>query len=118
MFERNVVHLGGDCSTGSLEVLHGVSPDVCEGAREVVRGVYRGGFNASRELVGSGRFRARDFRFFVAYSKWTWEQFEAEVERGAWYIACCSPELVVGRGVRRGGEGLWEDVFARLPVER
>lgn len=95
VFADNVVHLGGDCSTGCLEVLHCVPSHVCKGACQVVPGLFRGGFNASRQLVTSGEYNAHSFRFFVAYSKWTWQSLEAEMQRGAWITASCSPQLLL-----------------------
>lgn len=117
-FERNLVHLGGDCSTGSLEVLHGHGPATVAGAREIAPGLYRGGFNASRALVQAGRAKSDDFHFFVAYSKWTWEQFNAEVGRGAWSVAACAPDVLLGKHLERTDESpkrFWEDVMRLLP---
>lgn len=119
-FERNVVHLGGDCSTGSLEVLHAHGPRDVAGARQIAPGLYRGGFNASRALVQAGRAAADEFHYFVAYSKWTWDQFQGEMREGAWSVAACAPQVLLGGHLEREGESpkrLWDDVMQLLPAE-
>lgn len=119
-FESNWVRLGGDCSTGSLEVLHGISDDVCEGAREIVPGLWRGGFNASRKLVGNGERSAGEFHFFVAYSKWTLEQMDAERKAGAWNVISCAPGVLLeglNEGHQNYGADLWEDINRLLPSD-
>lgn len=93
-FCDNRVMLGGDCSTGSLEVVHPFSPDVCQGACEIVPGVSKGGFNAARVLVRERRVNPFLFSFFVAYSKWSVESFDAELKKGAWNIVACSPSML------------------------
>ncbi|CAN8075447.1 unnamed protein product [Agarophyton chilense] len=94
-FGDNALYLGGDCSTGSLEMLHAQPPTLCAGAAEVVPGVYRGGFNASRGLVAAGTLPPHAFRFLVAYSQWTRATLRAELQRGAWIIVSCSPSLLL-----------------------
>lgn len=94
-FGRNVLHLGGDCSTGSLEMLHPHPPSVCGGARELVSGLSLGGLNASRKMVQGQEALPSDFHFFVAYARWTNEQLESEMARGAWNIVSCSPALLL-----------------------
>lgn len=111
-FADNVVRLGGDCSTGSLEVLHGLSGERCAGASQIVPGLFRGGFNGSRALVKGGKARSDDFHFFVAYSKWTWDQLNAEMGRGAWNVVCCAPEVLLhGLKGATQPERLWEEIM-------
>lgn len=94
-FSNNRIMLGGDCSTGTLEVLHPFSPTLCAGATQIIPGLSRGGFNAARKLVSEGIASSNDFHFFVAYSKWTSESFSAEFERGAWNVVACSSHLLL-----------------------
>lgn len=94
-FANNPVLLGGDCSTGSLEMLHPFSSNLCDGAQEIFPGLYRGGFNCSRNLVRENQAKACDFHFFVAYSRWTWEQFMAELDKDAWHIGVCSADIIL-----------------------
>lgn len=118
VFADNVVRLGGDCSTGRLEVLHGLSGQSCTGASEIVPGLFRGGFNASRALVKGERAQACDFNFFVAYSKWTWDQLNAEMGRGAWRIISCAPHVLLQglKGAQRP-EKLWEEIMDMVAGE-
>lgn len=109
-FRENVVHRGGDCSAGSLEMLHGVRTELCDGAEMVVPGVFRGGFNASRRLVVEGVVDADSFRFFVAYSKWTWSGLHDEMHRGAWHMVSCSPQIIL----QRDTESLWRNVMSMI----
>lgn len=94
-FLPNRVMLGGDCSTGSLDMLHPFTPYECPGATAIIPGLSHGGFNAARMLVRDGRAPASAFRFFVAYAKWTHDSFNAEMERGAWNIIACAPSLLL-----------------------
>lgn len=109
-FSTNPVNLGGDSSTGTLEVLHSFPPDVCPGATHIVSGLYRGGFNSARKLVQQNLASPHDFQFFVAYSRWTWEQFSAEMNRDAWILASCSPNLML-LGAR---SDIWRQVNSAL----
>lgn len=118
-FQHNVVHLGGDCSTGSLEVLHPHPPSTVPGAMQIVPGLYRGGFNGSRALVQAGRATPTDFHFFVAYSKWTWEQLHGEMNDSAWLVAACAPDVVLGGYLESQGSNpktLWDNVMQLLPL--
>lgn len=94
-FLPNRVMLGGDCSTGSLNMLHPFTPYECPGATAIIPGLSHGGFNAARALVRDGRAPASAFRFFVAYAKWTHDSFNAEMDRGAWNIVACAPSLLL-----------------------
>lgn len=111
-FEKNRIMLGGDCSTGSLEVLHPFSPAVCAGAAQVIPGLSRGGFNSARKLVSEGVASSDDFHFFVAYSKWTSESFRAEFERGAWNVVACSPHLLLSDQNQHCDDWLWNTLNA------
>lgn len=74
-------------------------------------GLYRGGLNASRALVVEGGESPADFHFFVAYSKWSWQQMQSEMKRGMWTVAAAAPDLLLG-GLRRGGEPseMWQEL--------
>lgn len=113
-FKRNLVHLGGDCSTGSLEMLHKLPPSECMGAVQIVPGVSRGGFNASRALVNNGAASPNDFHFFVAYSRWTREQLQAEMEQDAWEVLSCAPDLLIGEHLeqRQSQDDLWKKIMS------
>lgn len=108
-FSENRVNLGGDCSTGTLEMLHSLPPALCSGSTQIVPGLSRGGFNASRRLVKNKLVAADHFQLFVAYSRWTREQFEAEMEKGAWSIVSCSPKLVLEAG-KSDSKAFWGKV--------
>lgn len=116
-FKENIVHLGGDCSMGSLEVLHKFSPAVCAGARELVPGLSLGGFNASRRLVQSGLASAHDFHFFIAYAKLTWPQLKAELDNCAWITVACSPNLLLHSSLEdpcAEKDSLWQRIMSHL----
>lgn len=106
-FSDNRIMLGGDCSTGTLEVLHPFSPTLCAGATQIMPGLSRGGFNSARKLVSEGIVSSNDFHFFVAYSKWTSESFSAEFERGAWNVVACSPHLLLTDQNHHHEDWLW-----------
>lgn len=111
-FARNPIMLGGDCSTGSLEIVHPYPPAVCMGAQEIMPGLSRGGFNAARKLVSEGVASNEDFHFYVAYSKWTEESFRAEMDHGAWDVVACSPNILLSDQIRRPRDWLWKSLRA------
>lgn len=112
-FRWNRVMLGGDCSTGSLNVLHPFTHDKCPGATHIVPGLSRGGFNAARTLIRDGGAHPSDFRFFVAYAKWTHDALVAELDRGAWNIVACSSSLMLTPGAS-DPDYLWNTLNAFL----
>lgn len=105
--------LGGDCSTGSLTVVHSFPPTLVPGATPIIPGVYVGGLNGARRVVREGKARPTDFRFFVAYAKWTADSLNAELERGAWRVASCSPALLLALD-GTDTERAWREVDALL----
>lgn len=95
-FDMNSIWLGGDCSTGTLEMLHGLPSSVIDGANQIIPGIWSGGMNAARKAVRDGRVEPDAFRFFVAYARWTAQTLQAEMDRGAWGVVACAPGMLLG----------------------
>lgn len=115
-FGDNILHLGGDASLGSLEVLHG--HDV-PGARALVPGLSVGGLNGARAAVRRGEATTKDFHFFVAYARWGRDQLTEELAGGAWAVAACAPGVILGAGLEEDGrepEALWRRLRELLGV--
>lgn len=110
-FADNRVMLGGDCSTGSLDVVHPFSNGACSGAVDIMPGLARGGFNAARALVRERRADPSLFRFFVAHSKWSADSFDAEMCRGVWNVVACSPALLMSEDAALP-DRLWQTLDA------
>lgn len=113
-FACNRVMLGGDCSTGSLALLHPLAASDCPGASQVVPGLSHGGFNSARALVKNGLASPDMFRFYVAYAKWTTDSLQAELDRGAWNILACDPSLILSQKAAVAPDALWADLDSYL----
>lgn len=116
-FTDNRVFLGGDCSTGTLDVLH--THEELQGATRIIPGVASGGLNAARQCVRDGKADARDFQLYVAYAKWTTSAFDAEMQSGAWNVVACAPSVLFqrnGSGCEKenGNEVEERDLWAQL----
>ncbi|KAJ8903882.1 hypothetical protein NDN08_000415 [Rhodosorus marinus] len=107
-FRDNPVHLGGDCSLGTIEMIHTVPPERCPGAEEIVPGLYKGGFNASRELIQDRLADPSSFRFLLGYTQWKTEDLRREIKNKVWHQVACSTDLLLAGT----GEQLWHDVLS------
>eukprot|EP00188_Purpureofilum_apyrenoidigerum_P002610 Plantae.Rhodophyta-Purpureofilum_apyrenoidigerum.ctg26733.p1 GENE.Plantae.Rhodophyta-Purpureofilum_apyrenoidigerum.ctg26733~~Plantae.Rhodophyta-Purpureofilum_apyrenoidigerum.ctg26733.p1 ORF type:complete len:267 (+),score=40.25 Plantae.Rhodophyta-Purpureofilum_apyrenoidigerum.ctg26733:184-984(+) len=114
-FMNNEVFLGGDHSSGTIEMLHMAPPEICPGAEELCPKLYRGGFNASRELVQKEVYKPSSFRFFIGYTRWKAEELHAEIRKKVWHKIACSVDFIL----RNGGDELWQEgmTLVGLPTE-
>eukprot|EP00271_Cylindrocystis_brebissonii_P018081 TRINITY_DN497_c1_g1_i1.p1 TRINITY_DN497_c1_g1~~TRINITY_DN497_c1_g1_i1.p1 ORF type:complete len:157 (+),score=11.28 TRINITY_DN497_c1_g1_i1:540-1010(+) len=108
------LYLGGDVGAKSTHVIH--THGDLEGAKEIFTGVYVGGYQGLKEHVRKGRSRPQDFRWFARYSGWAPGQLEREVALGVWYLASCSPDLILKHP---GGEAvpLWRETLQLMGGE-
>eukprot|EP00262_Sarcandra_glabra_P008473 TRINITY_DN22009_c0_g1_i1.p1 TRINITY_DN22009_c0_g1~~TRINITY_DN22009_c0_g1_i1.p1 ORF type:complete len:354 (+),score=64.07 TRINITY_DN22009_c0_g1_i1:181-1242(+) len=79
-----------------------VVPGICFGARNSL--------DEAAGLVKKGVLMPRDFRFFVGYAGWQFDQLREEIESEYWYVAACSANLI-GGGSPDSSLGLWEEIL-------
>ncbi|KAL9244193.1 hypothetical protein vseg_017995 [Gypsophila vaccaria] len=83
------------------------------GFEEVIPGLYFGGQNSLDEAMGlvkKGVVKPQDFRFFVGYAGWQFDQLSEEIESNYWHAAACSTNLLFS-GSNDSSEGLWGEVL-------
>lgn len=80
-----------------------VIPGLCFGARSSLDKV--------AGLVKKGVLKPHDFRFFVGYAGWQFDQLRDEIDSDYWYVAACSPSLIFGGSANASSEGLWEEIL-------
>nr|XP_009385120.1 PREDICTED: uncharacterized protein LOC103972490 isoform X1 [Musa acuminata subsp. malaccensis] len=108
------VHFGGPLEANMFLLRMGVGAPL-PGLEEVISGVCFGGRNSLSEaaaLVKKGVLRPQDFRFFVGYAGWQFDQLLDEIESDYWVVAACSSHLIDGATV--GGpssSNLWEEIL-------
>ncbi|KAI4321211.1 hypothetical protein MLD38_034619 [Melastoma candidum] len=81
------------------------------GFEEVIPGLCFGARNSLDEaaaLVKKGLLKPQDFRFFVGYAGWQYDQLREEIESDYWYVAACSVNLVSSLNAT---SGLWEETL-------
>ncbi|KAK1323039.1 hypothetical protein QJS10_CPA02g00853 [Acorus calamus] len=79
-----------------------VMPGVCFGARNSL--------DEAAGLVKRGILRPHDFRFFVGYAGWQFDQLMDEIESGYWVVAACSAN-VISEATEESSMGLWEEIL-------
>lgn len=67
-FEDNLLYLGGDVGKSTLHLVHGFRE--MKGSREVVNGVYMGGFDDALAAVKEGTHKASEFKWYGRYCGW------------------------------------------------
>ncbi|KAF8025468.1 hypothetical protein BT93_F2339 [Corymbia citriodora subsp. variegata] len=79
-----------------------VIPGLCFGARN--------NLDEAAALVKKGVLKPQDFRFFMGYAGWQFDQLREEIESDYWYVAACSSNLICG-GSSSSSSGLWEEIL-------
>ncbi|PKI55014.1 hypothetical protein CRG98_024614 [Punica granatum] len=83
------------------------------GFEEVIPGLSFGARNSLDEaaaMVRKGLLKPQDFRFFMGYAGWQFDQLREEIESNYWYVAACSSDLICG-GSSNSSSGLWEEIL-------
>jgi len=92
-FGEAPLYLGGPMGLDEVNVVHAV--EGVEGAIEIRKGLYHGGVAGLQERAEQGQLDLAKVRFEAGHAAWNPGQLEQEIEKGWWYPAVCSPELVV-----------------------
>lgn len=94
--------------TDLTQVIHGV-PGVGD-AKEIISGVYLGGFGQIKENVKNGVSKPSDYRWFLGYCGWRPGQLEKEVAHGVWYLASSSKDIVTDQCIKLE-RPLWRQIL-------
>ncbi len=78
--------IGGPVEQDTLHFIHRV-PDQVSGSIEIRPGIYWGGdFEDVLQAITLGLFNADDYRFFLGYSGWGYEQLIMELKENSWIV--------------------------------
>jgi putative transcriptional regulator len=107
-WEENL-SVGGPVASDTLHYLHTLG-DIVPGSMPIVKGLWWGGdLDIIRELIGAGRVRRDQLRFFLGYSGWSKGQLRKELAANSWVIAGVPNDVVMkSRG------DVWKDVLRSL----
>ncbi|KAG1363649.1 hypothetical protein COCNU_11G004760 [Cocos nucifera] len=86
----------------SMQGFEQVIPRICFGARHSL--------NEAAALVKKGLLGPQDFRFFVGYSGWQFDQLQEEIRLGYWVVAACSSHLI-NEALAGSSSNLWEEIL-------
>lgn len=107
------LHFGGPLEA-SMFLLKTCGKTQLPGFEEVVPGLSFGARNSLEEaagLVKKGLLKPQDFKFFVGYAGWQFDQLRGEIESDYWYVAACSANLILGASTNSSSDGLWEEIL-------
>ncbi|CAM9331869.1 unnamed protein product [Phaeothamnion confervicola] len=108
------LYMGGDVGQGTVQLMHPFGGDRVRDAHVVIPGVSVGGSTEDvKRLVRDGEASPEQFRFFLALCGWGPGQLEKEVERGVWYTAAVSKEVVLKQCIGLPVP-LWREVLQLL----
>ncbi|CAL9096030.1 unnamed protein product [Musa textilis] len=106
------VHYGGPLEANMFLVR--TDDSLClPGFEEVVSGIRFGARNRLDEaaaLVKKGVLRPEDFRFFVGYAGWQFDQLLDEIVSDYWVVAACSSHVIDGATLGSSSD-LWEEIL-------
>lgn len=77
---------------------------------EVIPGIRYGGstgLQLATDLAKDGIVVPHDFRFYVGYAGWGFDQLMNEIATGLWCVAACSPDLIK----KTPTDHLWQEVL-------
>ncbi|XP_010927859.1 uncharacterized protein [Elaeis guineensis] len=86
----------------SVQGFEQVIPGICFGARHSL--------NEAAALIKKGLLGPQDFRFFVGYSGWQFDQLQEEIRLGYWVVAACSSHLI-NEALAGSSSNLWEEIL-------
>lgn len=80
------LYFGGPVETDTLFYIH-TAGHLLEGSKEIMKGIFWGGdFNQVRLLIGAGRIRPHQIRFYAGYSGWEPAQLDHELKEKSWLV--------------------------------
>jgi len=115
-FASSVLHLGGDVGMDTLHLVHRVK-DLSQGSREIMPGLYLGGFDRAKEAIADGKASVDDFRWFTRYSGWGPGQLERECDRGVWFTVAASRDVCFSPQDMESGTAMWHSILELIGGE-
>ncbi|XP_038990185.1 uncharacterized protein LOC103706109 isoform X2 [Phoenix dactylifera] len=106
------LHFGGPLDA-SMFLLKTCGNSSVPGFEQVVPDIYFGARNSLDEaagLVKKGAIRPQDFRFFVGYAGWQFDQLQEEIESDYWVVAACSSQLIRS-ALADSSSNLWQEIL-------
>eukprot|EP00250_Pteridium_aquilinum_P012222 c20581_g1_i1 orf=101-1192(+) len=82
---------------------------------EIMPGVFYGyvhGLQQAADLTSQDKV-LHDFRFYVGYAGWDFNQLRDEIAEGFWWVAACSPDLIR----EASSDSLWQEVLMSMGGE-
>ncbi|KAG9457010.1 hypothetical protein H6P81_001518 [Aristolochia fimbriata] len=107
------LHFGGPLDASMFLLQTGDESLQHPAFEQVIPGLSFGARNSLPEaanLVKKGVLKSEDFRFFVGYAGWQFDQLREEIESDYWFVAACSANLITG-GSPDSSSGLWEEIL-------
>ncbi|OAY73902.1 uncharacterized protein LOC109719867 [Ananas comosus] len=104
---------GGPLDASMFLLKTGENSPKTPGFEKVVSGISFGARNSLDEaaaLVKKGVLRPQDFRFFVGYAGWQFDQLLGEIANDYWVVAACSSHLISGAAADSSVD-LWEEIL-------
>jgi len=88
------LYLGGPVDNEHLFFIHRRN-DLITGGELIVDNIYLGGdFNQALALISKKTIAEDDIRIFIGYCGWDYQELEAEIEEGSWFVMKNKKEIV------------------------
>mmetsp|Transcript_7598 Transcript_7598/g.13405 ORF Transcript_7598/g.13405 Transcript_7598/m.13405 type:complete len:411 (+) Transcript_7598:154-1386(+) len=114
-FSKAPVSYGGPVMQDQFSTLHGFGEVM--GSKKVCPGVFVGGSSQLMQEVRRNNLRPNDVLFVKGHAAWVPGQLTREIEKGVWYIAAASADLILryaGAPVSKDDNksDLWADILS------
>mmetsp|Transcript_5265 Transcript_5265/g.10280 ORF Transcript_5265/g.10280 Transcript_5265/m.10280 type:complete len:416 (+) Transcript_5265:151-1398(+) len=116
-FSKAPVSYGGPVMQDQFSTLHGYGE--VEGSKKVCPGVFVGGSGQLMQEVRKYNMQPTEVLFVKGHAAWVPGQLSREIEKGVWYVAAASADLILryaGAPVEEGDNAsdLWADVLSTM----
>jgi putative transcriptional regulator len=112
-FEDSPVAYGGPCLTEEFSILHSFGE--VEGSKKLANGVFIGGSDELADEVKNNGFDPANALFVQGHAAWIPGQLQHEIDRGVWYCAAASSDLIMRHAgapvYESDDDDLWTDVM-------
>lgn len=114
-FRNSPVSYGGPVMQDQFSTLHGYG--LVPGSKKICRGVFVGGSAELMVEVRKKTMKPSEVLFVKGHAAWVPGQLSREIEKGVWYVAAASADLILryaGAPVTEedNAKDLWADVLA------
>ena len=117
ILRNSLLFYGGPLATHIFLVKKEGSGDQLNGLEKIMNGIYYG-FSDGSQLQHVEKFAKAGedkghFRNFLGYAGWDFHQLENEINEKFWYVAACSPDLIM----ETPSESLWQEILMAMGGE-